>query len=143
MDVPHEVPAWFWDVIEAHKPGTASLAGWLRRAAEDEIVAYQLAYELAAEEVADYWDGPVVDGVQYSEDDTEDLCKWVVAQGRAAWAAARSGPEGMADAVRRYTARDAAEAWTPDGAAHAIFHERFHASLHERMTAAWDAEDGA
>ncbi|WP_432987412.1 DUF4240 domain-containing protein [Dactylosporangium sp. CA-233914] len=129
-----DVPDRFWNVLEAHAPSTQRLTAWLRGASEDEIVAFQLAYELAAEEITDYWDGPVVDGVPYSEDDTEDLCQWIVAQGRPAWEAARSGPAGLTEAIRRYVERDLDDAWIPGSVAHAIFYDRFHASLDERMS---------
>ncbi|MFG2044596.1 DUF4240 domain-containing protein [Dactylosporangium sp. NPDC048998] len=128
-----QMPDRFWSVLESHARNQDSLVSWLRRASADEIVAYQLAYEQAAEEIADYWDGPVVDGVPYSEDDTEDLCKWVVAQGREAWVAACSD---LGEAVRRYTARDVNDAWTPGEPAYEIFFERFGASLHVRLAEA-------
>jgi hypothetical protein len=54
-------------------------------ATQKKVEEFLTAYELAAQTLCDYWDGPVVDGVQYSEDDTEDLCNWVVSQGRDLW----------------------------------------------------------
>ncbi|WP_433057892.1 DUF4240 domain-containing protein [Dactylosporangium sp. CS-033363] len=115
-----------WTVLETHARDMDSLVAWLRTAPRDEVVAFQSAYEEAAEELADYWDGPVVDGVQYSEDDTEDLCLWIVAQGRAAWEAARVD---FGAAVRRYVERDVDDAWVPGGVAYEIFFARFGSSL--------------
>ncbi|MER7277572.1 hypothetical protein ABT369_24335 [Dactylosporangium sp. NPDC000244] len=123
-----EVSDRFWDVLESHERSQASLVAWLWSASRDEIVAYQRAFEEAAEELADYWDGPVVDGVQYSEDDTEDLCLWIVGEGRESWDAARADFEG---AIRRYLARDPDDAWVPGAPAYAVFHERFGVSLAE------------
>ncbi|MET7393043.1 hypothetical protein ABZS66_06040 [Dactylosporangium sp. NPDC005572] len=120
----------FWSVLETHARSQASILAWLREAPEDEIVAFQLTYELAAEALTDYWDGPVVDGVRYSEDDTEDLCMWIVAQGREFWTAARADFGG---AVNRYTARDGGDPWTPGAPAYAVYFERFGRSLYERL----------
>nr|BFE62418.1 hypothetical protein GCM10020063_069440 [Dactylosporangium thailandense] len=125
-----EVSDRFWDVLESHGRSQARLVGWLREASEDEIVDYQGSFEAAAEELADYWDGPVVDGVQYSEDDTEDLCLWIVGEGRESWDAARVDFEG---AIRRYLARDPDDLWVPGAPAYGIFYERSHRSLDERL----------
>ncbi|WP_433217212.1 hypothetical protein ACQP00_09230 [Dactylosporangium sp. CS-047395] len=117
---------WFWSVLETHARDMDGLVAWLRSAPRDQVVAFQVAYEEAAGELADYWDGPLVDGVQYSEDDTEDLCLWIVAQGRDAWEDARVD---FGAAVRRYGARDVDDAWVPGGVAYQIFFGRFGSSL--------------
>jgi hypothetical protein len=39
----------------------------------------------ASEQVCDYWRGPTVDGIAFSEDDTEDLCDRVVSRGAGFW----------------------------------------------------------
>jgi hypothetical protein len=149
--VAEEVPAWFWDVIETNRPSIARLVAWLESATEDEIVSYQLAYELAAEAIIGYWEGPSVEGVQFSEDDTEDMCRWVVSQGRQAWEDARSGRVRLDVVALRYLTRDAGplsedagplpeqDGWTPGNPAYSVFFERFHDSLDERMSAVWEA----
>ena len=119
-----------WEQLESHGRDQAGLVAWLRAAPAEEIVAFQAAYELAAEELADYWDGPEVGGVQYSEDDTEDLCHWIVAQGRTAWEAARTDFPG---AIGRYLARDRDDPWVPGAAAYAVYFERFGQALTGRL----------
>ncbi|WP_194923311.1 hypothetical protein [Catenulispora pinisilvae] len=132
-----EIPDAFWDRVGSAGPGDEGATAWLSVATASEIVEYQLAFELAAEELADYSDGPCVDAFVFSEDDTEDLCLWIVAQGRQAWQSVRAGRESLAQAARRYLARrlDAeSETWTAAGtSAYSIFHDRFGESLSDRM----------
>ncbi|MBX7218538.1 MAG: DUF4240 domain-containing protein [Blastocatellia bacterium] len=79
------VPDWFWEVLESAKPELQRLVDWLEAASREEIVEFQRTYEDAAQAICDYWDGPVVGDIVFSEDDTEDFCTWVVSQGRALW----------------------------------------------------------
>jgi hypothetical protein len=76
---------WFWKALDATRPSLAALESWLMNASQEHVEQFAAEYELAAQALCDYWDGPIVDGVEYSEDDTEDLCDWVVAQGRELW----------------------------------------------------------
>ena len=83
-------PDWFWNILDSTRPSLAALEAWLVNAPKKRLEQFASAYELAAHSLRDYWDGPLVDGIQYSEDDTEDLCNWIVAQGRELWQ--ESGP---------------------------------------------------
>ena len=78
-------PDWFWNILESTRPSLMKLESWLVTAPREHVEEFAAAYELAAKTLCDYWDGPLVDGIQYSEDDTEDLCNWIVSQGRELW----------------------------------------------------------
>ena len=84
-------PDWFWDVLQSTRPSLAKLEAWLVDASEEKLEQFASAYELAAQSVCDYWDGPIVEGVQYSEDDTEDVCNWIVSQGHGLWRCVQVG----------------------------------------------------
>jgi len=84
-------PDWFWNILDSTRPSLAALEAWLVNAPKKRLEQFASAYELAAHSLRDYWDGPLVDGIQYSEDDTEDLCNWIVAQGRELWQRVRAG----------------------------------------------------
>ena len=140
-------PDWFWSVIEQAKPSLGRLATWLEAASEEEVVQFALAYDLAAEQLADSWDGPHVDDVPYSEDDTEDLCDWVVSQGRGLWRAAMAREIDLRELARLELASERGETsecpgWAADVSnpaydgslaprylAHAVYRNRFGHSL--------------
>ena len=114
-----KVPRWFWTVLARTKPNLNRLAEWLIVASKEQIEDFALAYELAAGQVAQYYDGPEVDGEQYSEDNTEDLCKWIVSQGEELWQKAVSKEIDLVDLAHLYqSARFGAfpeyPVWTPD-----------------------------
>lgn len=67
------------------RPSLAGLETWLVNAPKEQLEQFAAAYEFAAQSLCGYWDGPLVDGIQYSEDDIEDLCNWIVSQGRELW----------------------------------------------------------
>ena len=142
-------PDWFWDVLESAKPNLQRLVDWLETATREEIVAFERTYEDAAKEVCDYWSGPTVDGVGFSEDDTEDFCHWVVSQGRALWRQARTAPD-LEPFVRLYwAAEDGATDWpkwnssvlnenyrgyqAPGSVAYAVFEARFSEPLDQYL----------
>ena len=81
------IPEWFWSLIEAAKPSLVLLGERLEALSRTEIEQWQQAYELAAEAIVPYGDGPDMGGEVgvLSEDGTEDLCKWIVSQGRGLW----------------------------------------------------------
>ncbi|MEZ6136324.1 MAG: hypothetical protein R3C53_15625 [Pirellulaceae bacterium] len=78
-------PDWFWDVLQSTSPSLKALEAWLVNVPKERVEQFASAYELAAQSLCDYWNGPIVDGVQYSEDDTEDVCNWIVSQGPGLW----------------------------------------------------------
>lgn len=83
---PMEQPSdWFWAMLEAASPSLAKLEAKLVEATKEELRRFGSEYRFASESLCDYWDGPVVFGIQYSEDDTEDVCNWIVSQGRELW----------------------------------------------------------
>jgi hypothetical protein len=84
-------PDWFWNILDSTRPSLAALETWLVNAPKEQLEEFANVYELAAQSLCDYWDGPLVDNLQYSEDDTEDLCNWVVSQGRELWQRVRAG----------------------------------------------------
>jgi hypothetical protein len=115
----------------------------------DELEEFALAYELAAEEITGYWDGPV--GLGYSEDDTEDLCKWIVSQGEALWLQAVSRERDLMDLAHLHELAQRGEGneykrwdvdlehqryygWlSPSGLAGIIYETRFGSCLLERL----------
>jgi hypothetical protein len=82
-----DIPNWFWPLIEETRPSLALLTERLETLNQTELEHWQRAYEVAAEAICPYWDGPDMGGDVgvLSEDDTEDFCNWIVSQGRALW----------------------------------------------------------
>ena len=141
---PYHPPDWFWDVLERTRPDLARLESWLMAASAEQVRQFADAFENAAMTLCDYWDGPMVDGIQYSEDDTEDLCQWIVSQGRDLWTKLMNGKLDLTD-VARHIARSEidklpakTEEWnstvndlrhfgyqSPECIAHAVYYSRF------------------
>ena len=146
-----EIPTWFWDILVETRPSLLALAKRLEALPRERLIAFASAYETAAEEVCDYWSGPVVGGVEYSEDDTEDLCKWIVAQGPDLWRTAVQLRGAIAPMGELKIASDAGRRnehprWStevenvayegyqaPESVAYAIFAARFGQDLHELL----------
>jgi len=80
----------FWTVLESVRPDLSRLADWLESASRTQIVAFQAEFEAAKEDLADYSEGIRFNGTTTSEDATQDICAWIVGQGRVAWEAAFS-----------------------------------------------------
>ncbi|MFE6871298.1 hypothetical protein ACFVFS_32665 [Kitasatospora sp. NPDC057692] len=146
-----EVPDWFWDVLEEARPRLSALELWLESRPREVLEAFALAYEAAADALADFADGVCVEGDAWSEDDTEDLCLWVVGQGRGLWGSVVSGERSLEDAARLYLGRaprpsDRVVRWdaevanpehrgyqSPGGIAHGVYRSRFAEDLQERL----------
>jgi hypothetical protein len=112
------IPAWFWLVIDAAGRRVDVLEAWLMTQPREVVVAYGQAYVAAAADLVEgyFADGVVVEGAVWSEDSTQDLCTWVVGQGRALWARVASGDLPLADAARVYLGRvPGSVAWALDG----------------------------
>ncbi|MER6360478.1 hypothetical protein [Kitasatospora sp. NPDC001527] len=99
------VPEWFWDVLEATRPRLSALEAWLGSQPREVLEEFALAQLEAAEALADFAEGVIVDGDGWSEDSTEDLCLWVVGQGRAFWQRVVTGELGLDEAARAYLGR--------------------------------------
>ncbi|MFF7454487.1 hypothetical protein [Kitasatospora sp. NPDC008115] len=146
---PDHVPAWFWDVLEATRPRLSALESWLGSQPREVLEAFALAYESAADSLADFAEGVSVDGDVWSEDSTEDLCLWVVGQGRGLWGAVIAGDLGLEAAAQLYLGRaapDQVAPWdgevsnpehrgyqSPGAIAHGVHRSRFGEDLHERL----------
>jgi hypothetical protein len=102
-----EIPAWFWQVIDAAGHRLDVLEAWLMNQPKDVVVAYGHAYVVAAGDLVEgyFADGVLVDAAVWSEDATQDLCTWVVGQGRALWARVASGDLPLSDAAQIYLGR--------------------------------------
>ncbi|MFE7560128.1 hypothetical protein [Kitasatospora sp. NPDC057500] len=151
---PDPVPAWFWDVLEAARPRLPALELWLGSQPRSVLEAFALAYESAADSLADFAEGVSVDGDVWSEDSTEDLCLWVVGQGRALWGAVIAGELGLEEAAQLYLgcaplAPDRVVPWdeevsapehkgyqSPGAIAYGVYRSRFGEDLHERLDGA-------
>ncbi|WP_380283256.1 hypothetical protein [Kitasatospora purpeofusca] len=148
---PEDVPDWFWDVLEATRPRLSTLELWLESQPREVLEAFALAYEAAADALADFSEGVRVDGEFWSEDDTEDLCGWVVGQGRGLWGSVIAGERSLEEAAQMYLDRAALPAdhvvpWdeevanpehrgyqSPASIAHGVYRTRFAEDLHERL----------
>jgi hypothetical protein len=143
-----EVPEWFWEVLDTTRPSLLALERWLGDQPGTVLVEFARAYLEAAEALADYAQGVVVDGFVWSEDSTEDLCLWVVGQGRDLWHAVVAGELTLAETAGAYLGRPsplsgAVTPWdqavahpghrgsqSPDALVHAVHRTRFAADLH-------------
>lgn len=84
-DIPIE--EWFWEIIERCKPEKVRLERELMETDRTTVEKFIVYYYVASWQVCEPWDGPFIDDSvgHLSEDSTEDLADWVVAQGRDAW----------------------------------------------------------
>jgi hypothetical protein len=136
-----EPPAWFWAVIEETRPNLAALEAWLVAQPKATVERFANAYWDASSELCDYSEGVLINGDVWSEDSTEDLCAWVVSQGRALWVSVASGERSLAEVAEVYLGRatDAGSIrWTtevsdprhrgyqsPEGIARGVYWSRF------------------
>lgn len=111
-DADFQVPDWFWDAIEATRPHVAALEAWLVAEPKATVEQFALHYDIAAPELADYSCGIEVDGMGWSEDDMEDLCRWIVGQGRAYWQSVIDGDRTLLAAARTFL--DDANHWNSE-----------------------------
>ncbi|MER7705058.1 hypothetical protein ABTX81_19455 [Kitasatospora sp. NPDC097605] len=148
---PDQARDWFWEVLETTHPQLSALESWLGSRPREALEAFALAYESAADELADFSEGVSVDGDVWSEDSTEDLCLWVVGQGRGLWSAVVAGDLALEEAARLYPGRtpplpDQAAPWdevvsdprhrgyqSPAAIVHGVYRSRFGEDLHERL----------
>ena len=146
-NVTPEAPSWFWELLTSSCRSLQELADRLEALSREQVIEYAVTYRKAAERLCDYWAGPVVDGVDFSEDDTEDLCHWIVSQGPDLYAQALSLHGKLEPLARRYWASEQGQdpeypAWTtavlnpayrgyqsPGLIPHAVFEARFGSSL--------------
>ncbi|MFE2109445.1 hypothetical protein ACFXAF_26790 [Kitasatospora sp. NPDC059463] len=148
---PEHIPDRFWDALEAARPHLSALEAWLGSQPREVLEEFALAYECAAGALADFSEGVRVDGDAWSEDGTEDLCLWVVGQGRGLWRSVLAGDPGLEDVAQLYLGRVAAGPgqavrWdtevsdprhrgyqSPGAIAHGVYRSRFGEDLHERL----------
>ncbi|KDN80764.1 hypothetical protein [Kitasatospora cheerisanensis] len=141
---PEHIPEWFWQAMEAARPRLAALESWLGAQPRQVVEDFALAHEAAQDALADPAEGVRVDGETWSEDSTEDLCRWVVGQGREFWQAVVAGELTPEAAARRYL--DGADPWDEEVAdprhrgyqstgflAHGVYRSRFGEDLDERL----------
>jgi hypothetical protein len=149
--IKREIPDWFWDLLDSSRPSLQELASRLEALPRDHLIEYASTYVGVAEELCDYWSGPVVDGIEFSEDDTEDLCCWIVSQGPGLYAQALALQGNLEPLVLRYWASERGEdseypMWStevknpayrgdqsPGGLAHPIFQARFGSDLQDEL----------
>ncbi|MFF2750276.1 hypothetical protein ACFVVA_32655 [Kitasatospora sp. NPDC058048] len=150
---PDHVPDWFWEVLEAARPRLSALESWLESHSREVLEAFALAYESAAESLADFSEGVSVDGDVWSEDSTEDLCMWVVGQGYGLWSSVVAGELRLEEAAQMYLGRapllpEGVAPWdgdvsdpehrgyqSPGAIVHGVYRTRFAEELHERLEA--------
>ncbi|GAA2328886.1 hypothetical protein [Dactylosporangium salmoneum] len=100
------IPDWFWSALAAARPSLAALEAWLEAQPREVVERFAAAYDAAAGElVDDYSDGVEVDGIVWSEDSAEDLCAWVVGQGRDFWGRVVDGTWSLAEVADAYLDR--------------------------------------
>ena len=79
---------WFWDLIEQNKPNGQNLYNCLINETTQNIGFFHTFFELASQEICDYFNGPKIEGIGHiSEDSTEDLNNWIVSMGFDYWKA--------------------------------------------------------
>ncbi|MEV7560257.1 hypothetical protein [Streptomyces sp. NPDC089795] len=150
---PEVVPGWFWEVLDTARPSLSALESWLEAQPRDVLETYAVAYLEAAESLIDFSEGVTVDGEVWSEDSTEDLCVWVVGQGRAFWRSTIEGSWDLSDAAQAYLRRPSSVmgevTWwdgqvrrpehtgyaSPATLVHGVYRTRFGQDLYERLTA--------
>ncbi|MFD7916329.1 hypothetical protein ACFV30_37430 [Streptomyces sp. NPDC059752] len=144
-----DVPGWFWEVLDTARPSLSALESQPRAVLE----GYALAYLEAAKSLIDFSEGVTVDGEVWSEDSTEDLCMWVVGQGRAFWRSTVEEAWELPDAAQAYLGRPSPLMWEvtqwdaqvlrpehtgyrcPGTLVHGVYRTRFGQDLYERLTA--------
>jgi hypothetical protein len=141
-------PESFWMLLDAARPNLIALARELEQLPREQLVEFARLYGEASAEVCDYWAGPTVDGIAFSEDDTEDLCDWVVSRGEAYWRRIIALGGELEPAVREYWREQAGpsdlRSWTsevdhplyrgyqsPGAIAFAVFRIRFNEDLRD------------
>ncbi|MEG3626879.1 hypothetical protein [Streptomyces poriticola] len=145
------VPDWFWEVLEATRPRLSALESWLVSQRREVLEDFALAYLNAAEALVDFSEGVSVDGDIWSEDSTEDLCMWVVGQGRGLWQLVTARELGLEEVAQAYLGRtpllpDGAASWdgvvtdsrhrgyqSPGTIVYGVYRARFAEELSERL----------
>ncbi|WP_405436845.1 hypothetical protein OG373_07365 [Streptomyces avidinii] len=148
-----DVPGWFWEVLDTARPSLSALESWLESQPRGVLEGYALAYLEAAESLVDFSEGVTVDGEVWSEDSTEDLCMWVVGQGRVFWRSTVEGAWELPEVAQAYLGRPSAlvrevTQWddrvrspghtgygTPGTLVHGVYRTRFGQDLYARLTA--------
>ncbi|MET9659140.1 hypothetical protein [Streptomyces sp. NPDC006510] len=146
------VPDWFWEVLDATRPRLSALEAWLESQPREILEGFALAYLDAVDSLIDFSEGVNVDGVVWSEDSTEDLCVWVVGQGRGFWHSVAAGERELAEAAQAYLERTSllrgeVTQWdqevtapehrgyqSPDAIVYGVYRTRFAEDLHERLS---------
>ncbi|MFI6576237.1 hypothetical protein ACIBFB_10560 [Nocardiopsis sp. NPDC050513] len=116
------------------------------------LEGFALAYLDAADALIDVSEGVIVDDVVWSEDDTEDLCVWVVGQGRGFWSSVVTGERELAEAALAFSGRGSplsgeVTRWdhevsapehrgyqSPDAIVYGVYRTRFAEDLYERLS---------
>ncbi|MEU9763896.1 hypothetical protein [Streptomyces sp. NPDC047985] len=146
------IPDWFWQVLDATRPRLSALEARLESQSRENLEAFALAYLDAADSLIDFSEGVNVDGEVWSEDSTQDLCMWVVGQGRGFWSSVVTGEWELAEAAQAYLGRPSplskeVAQWdqevsapehrgyqSPDTLAYGVYRARFAQDLHERLS---------
>ncbi|MFJ2061086.1 hypothetical protein ACIOMM_34920 [Streptomyces sp. NPDC087908] len=147
-----QVPDWFWEVLDVTRPCLAALEAWLESQRREILESFALAYLDAAESLIDFSEGVHVDGEVWSEDGTEDLCMWVVGQGRGFWHSVLTGERELTDLAQVYLGRPSPLGgeviqWdqevsasehqgyqSPDAIVYGVYRTRFAEDLYERLS---------
>ncbi|MGW2183793.1 hypothetical protein ACWCXX_38535 [Streptomyces sp. NPDC001732] len=145
------VPDWFWEVLETTRPRLSALESWLGSQRREVLEDFALAYLDAAETLVDFSEGVSVDGDIWSEDSTEDLCMWVVGQGRGLWQLVTAGKLSLEEVAQAYLGRTpllpaGAAPWdgvvtgpghrgyqSPEAIVYGVYRTRFAEELSERL----------
>ncbi|MGW4382257.1 hypothetical protein [Kitasatospora sp. NPDC004531] len=153
------MPDRFWAALAAARPQLSALERWLVAQPREVVEEFALAYETAAGALADTVEGVRVDGDDWSEDSTEDLCDWVVGQGRELWTAVAAGELPLEQAAQLYLGRavphpGSVTEWdaevadpghrgyqSPRHLAHGVYRTRFAEDLDARLDARLDEPD--
>ncbi|WP_327188169.1 hypothetical protein [Streptomyces sp. NBC_01334] len=139
--------------MDATRPSLSALESWLESQPREILEGFALAYLDAADSLIDFSEGVNVDGEVWSEDSTEDLCMWVVGQGRGFWCSVVTGEWELAEAAQAYHGSPSplsgeVTQWDPEVSAsehrgyqspnalvYGVYRTRFAEDLYERLSA--------
>lgn len=113
---PEEISDWFWTLIERSDGSRAKLSEVLSDLTKEDLIRFarefeEAAVELTGEPYTDYMKGQ-------SDDDVEDVARWIVSRGRETYRSVIERPELTPHEVP-------ANPPTLHGVAQAVFHSRY------------------
>jgi hypothetical protein len=129
-----EIPEWLWRVIEQTKPSSEKLIQWFESVEKERIVQFYVAFDYASQEISDYSAGVRIDNYVFSEDSMEDLCDWIVSQGKDLWEQSTGETADLVAIARIYLDVEndpnaKYPKWFPQTIAHRFYYKHFNEAI--------------